>query len=95
MTTIGMHYDVIPGKEEEFEKGFLGVLEHLKGVEGHVESRMYEDVAVPGSYVILSQWQNKEEFETFIHSEAFKQTVTWGKEQILKGRPQHKVYLNQ
>ena len=30
MTTIGMHYDVIPGKEEEFERGFVGVIEHLK-----------------------------------------------------------------
>src|SRR5215204_3119556 len=60
MTTIGMHYDVIPGKEEEFEKGFLGVIEHLKTVGGHVESKLYEDVASTGSYLILSQWDGKE-----------------------------------
>ena len=30
MTTIGMHYDVIAGKEQEFEKGFTSVIEHLK-----------------------------------------------------------------
>ena len=29
MTTIGMHYDVLAGKEEEFERGFLNVIEHL------------------------------------------------------------------
>ena len=45
MTTIGMHYDVVPGKEEEFENGFISVLEHLKSVAGHVESHLYEDVA--------------------------------------------------
>ena len=44
MTTIGMHYEVIPGKEEEFEHGFIGVLNHLKTVPGHVESHLYEDV---------------------------------------------------
>ena len=43
----------------------------------------------------MSDVENKEDFEAFIHSDAFKQTVTWGKEQILKGRPQHKVYTNQ
>ncbi len=86
MTTIGMHYDVIPGKEEEFEGGFLGVIEHLKGVDGHVESHMYEDVASVGSYVILSEWQTKESFQSFLQSDAFKQVVSWGKAEILRGR---------
>ena len=95
MTTIGMHYDVIDGKEKIFVDAFVKTINLMKTLPGHVETRMFEDVQRKGSYVILSQWQNKEEFETFIHSEAFKQTVTWGKEQILKGRPQHKVYLNQ
>ena len=95
MTTIGMHYDVIPGKEEEFEKGFLGVIEHLKSVAGHVESHMYEDVASVGSYVILSQWETKEAFQSFLQSDAFKQVVAWGKAEMLRGRPRHKVYTNE
>ena len=94
MTTIGMHYDVIPGKEQEFEQGFLKVLDHLKTVAGHVESHMYEDVAVVGSYVILSQWDTKESFDQFLQSEAFKNVVAWGKAEMLRGRPKHKVYLN-
>ena len=94
MTTIGMHYDVIPGKEEEFEQGFLKVIDHLKTVPGHVESHMYEDVAVVGSYVILSQWQTKEAFDGFLQSEAFKNVVAWGRAEMLRGRPKHKVYLN-
>lgn len=95
MTTIGMHYDVIPGKEEEFEKGFLAVIEHLKTVAGHVESHMYEDVASVGSYVILSQWDSKESFEAFLKSEAFAKVTAWGRAEMLRGRPKHKVYVNQ
>jgi heme-degrading monooxygenase HmoA len=95
MTTIGMHYDVIPGKEEEFEKGFLGVLELLKTLPGHVESHMYEDVASVGSYVILSEWKSQEDFAAFMRSDAFKSAVAWGKAEILRGRPKHKVYTNE
>lgn len=94
-TTIGMHYEVISGKEEEFEKGFLGVLEFLKSVPGHIESHMYEDITSTGSYVILSQWQDKQSFEAFIHSPEFAKVVAWGKAEILRSRPKHKVYLNQ
>jgi heme-degrading monooxygenase HmoA len=95
MTTIGMHYDVVPGKEEEFEKGFLGVLEHLKTLPGHVESHLYEDVASVGSYVILSQWETKESFDAFLRSPEFAKVTSWGKAEMLRGRPRHKVYLNQ
>ena len=94
MTTIGMHYDVIAGTEEEFENGFLGVLERLKAVDGHIESHLYEDVAVVGSYVILSEWSSKESFEAFIHSPTFAKVVAWGKAEILRSRPRHKVYLH-
>ena len=92
MTTIGMHYDVIAGREEEFERGFLSVLEHLKTVPGHVESHLYEDVASVGSYVILSEWQTKEAFDSFLRSDAFRNVTAWGRAEILRGRPRHKVY---
>ena len=94
MTTIGMHYDVISGKEAEFKDGFLKVIDHLKTVAGHVESHLYEDVAVPGSYLIQSVWKTKQDFEAFIHSDTFKQVTSWGKAEILRGRPRHKVYTN-
>jgi chlorite dismutase len=94
MTTIGMHYDVIPGKEKEFEDGFLGVLQLIKTLPGHIESHMYQDIQAPGSYVIFSQWHTKEAFEQFIHSPEFTRAVAWGKAEILRSRPRHKVYLN-
>ena len=90
-----MHYDVIPGKEEEFERGFLGVLEVLRTLPGHIESRMYEDVASTGSYVILSTWERKEDFDAFLKSPAFANAVAWGKAEILRSRPRHKIYTNQ
>lgn len=94
MTTIGMHYDVISGKETEFKDGFLKVIEHLKTMAGHVESHLYEEVSAPGSFLIQSQWSAKQDFENFIHSDAFKQVTSWGKAEILRGRPRHKVYTN-
>jgi heme-degrading monooxygenase HmoA len=92
LTTVGMQYEVIPGKEEEFERGFIGVLELLKTLPGHIESHMYEDVQSVGSYVILSQWERKEDFDAFLKSDAFKSAVAWGKAEILRSRPKHKVY---
>ena len=94
MTTIGMHYDVIAGKEREFEQGFAAVAEQLKQIPGHVESHLYEEVGSRGSYLIFSQWQTKEEFEAWIHSPEFRSVTSWGKAEILRGRPRHKVYLN-
>ncbi len=94
MTTIGMHYDVVAGKEEEFELGFLDVIHHLKTVDGHVESHLYEDVQSTGSYVILSEWRSRESFHAFIKSEAFEKVTSWGKAEILRSRPRHKIYTN-
>ena len=94
MTTIGMHYDVVPGKEQEFEQGFLAVIEHLKTVAGHVESKLYEDVSSAGSYLILSQWDSRESFDHFLRSPEFAQVTAWGKAEILRGRPRHKVYTS-
>jgi len=92
MTTIGMFYDIIPGKEDQFVNAFRGVIDVLKSVDGHVESHVYQDVDQQGSYVILSQWTDKHTYGQFLASDAFKKTVTWGKENILRGRPRHKVY---
>ena len=95
MTTIGMHYDVVAGKEKDFEQGFINVIEQLKSIEGHVESHLYEDVQSTGSYVILSEWKTREAFQTFIKSDAFKTVTSWGKAEILRGRPRHKMYTNE
>ncbi len=92
MITVGMNYQVLPGKEEVFENAFRGVLVAMNEMEGHVKSHLYRDVDNAQSYVILSEWNDEEAFQSFIRSERFAQVTNWGKEQILAGRPAHQVY---
>ena len=92
MVTIGMNYKVIPGKGETFEKAFNNVLEVMKGIEGHSKSFLYKDTNDGNSYLIASEWSSEEAFNGFIQSDKFKGVVDWGKESILAGRPEHKIY---
>ena len=92
MVTIGMNYTVLPGKEEVFERAFKSVLTVMGQSPGHTSSKLFKDVDAPNSYLILSDWNDKGAFDTFIKSEAFAKVTTWGKEQILAGRPRHQVY---
>lgn len=63
----------------------------MKSVEGHRETRLYQDVDNPNSYLIYSDWETREAFAAFIRSEAFKQVQTLGRE-ILARPPRHHVY---
>ena len=92
MITVGMNYEILPGKEEIFEKAFANVLGVMKGMEGHQNSFLYKDVHKPNAYLIISEWSDKNSFGVFIHSEQFAKVVSWGKEQILTSRPRHQIY---
>ncbi len=92
MLTIGLYYDVIPDKAKLFEEKFFHVLEVLKGVKGHKQSFLYRRVDDPHSYAIIAEWDSQDEFMAFVRSEAFKQVTTWGREQVLRGPPRHKIY---
>lgn len=92
MITVGMDYHVLPGKQQDFEQKFNAVLAALNGAPGHTESKLYRDVNDDASYLITSQWSDEKAFTDFIHSQAFRDVTNWGKEQILSGRPQHKIY---
>jgi len=94
MVTIGMNYQVLPGKEEVFEKAFGAVLNVMKDSPGHTTSFLYKDVNNANSYLIVSEWNDQAAFQGFIKSEAFAKVTNWGKEQILAGRPKHQVYQN-
>lgn len=95
MVTIGMNYQVLTGKEEVFERAFNQVLDVMRQMPGHSESHLYKDVAQASSYLIISDWNDKSAFDTFIKSEAFAKVTNWGKEQILAGRPRHQVFTPQ
>ncbi len=92
MITVGMNYHVIPGKQQDFEEKFAAVIGALKSAAGHTSSVLWKDTADDASYLITSEWSDEQAFRDFIASQAFKDVTNWGKEQILSGRPQHKVY---
>ncbi len=92
MITVGMNYHVLPGKQSDFEGKFAAVITALKAAPGHTNSTLWKDVADDASYLITSEWNDEEAFKSFIASQAFRDVTNWGKEQILSGRPQHKVY---
>ncbi len=94
MITVGMNYHVIEGKQQDFEDKFVAVIDALKAAEGHSSSVLWKDTADSASYLITSEWSEEKAFMEFIKSEGFREVTDWGKEQILSGRPQHKIYKN-
>ena len=94
MITVGMNYVVIEGKQADFEQKFAAVIGALKAAPGHSTSTLWKDVDNSASYLITSEWNDEQAFRDFITSDAFRNVTNWGKEQILAGRPSHKVYKN-
>ena len=92
MITVGMNYHVLEGKQRDFEEKFAAVIGALNGAPGHTSSTLWKDVADGASYLITSEWSDEQAFTDFIRSDAFRSVTDWGKEQILSGRPQHKIY---
>ena len=96
MITVGMEYNVLPGKESDFEKGCQAVVELLKKEwAGHKVTRLFKDVNAPSSYMIYSEWETYPDFQKFMTSEAFQKTADWGKAEILAGRPKHTILKNE
>lgn len=92
MVTVGMNYVVLPGKQGDFEEKFGAVIGALEAAEGHTKSVLWRDTTADNSYLITSDWNDEQAFRDFITSDAFRSVTNWGKEEILAGRPQHKVY---
>jgi heme-degrading monooxygenase HmoA len=92
MLTIGLYYDVIPDKAQLFEDKFFQVLGLMKAMTGHKQSFLYRRVDDPYSYAIIGEWETQDDFMAFIRSEAFHQVTSWGREQVLRGAPRHKIY---
>jgi heme-degrading monooxygenase HmoA len=92
MVTVGMYYDVIPGKAPLFREKFAEVLAVLETMEGHTRSFLYQRVDDPDSYAILSEWEDRQAFLDFVRSEAFRRVTSWGREQVLRHAPRHTIY---
>jgi len=92
MITVGMNYQVLPGKGQQFEDVFKAVIDLMKTMPGHTNTALYKDVFDASRYLIVSDWSDRAAFDGFIRSDKFRSVANWGKEQILAGRPTHDYY---
>jgi len=92
MVTVGMNYTVLEGKEAPFEQKCGLVIQALNQTPGHQRTRLLKDRFNPLSYIIISEWSERADFDAFISSPAFRKVTDWGKEAILAARPSHNVY---
>ena len=93
MVTIGMNYRVREGKEQIFEAACQRVIETMRGIDGHSDSKLFREVGADGRlFLIVSVWSSEQAFRDFVASDAFKKVTNWGAENILEGRPSHTVY---
>ncbi len=91
MVTVGMHYDVVAGREADFEREVRGVVGLLRGAAGHTATHLYRDVERPGSYLIYSEWSDRAAFQAFTRSAAFAEVTGRGRDGLLLGPPRHHV----
>lgn len=91
MVTFGLNYDVKAQHLKEFEDYSLKVIGSMSGMKGHVETRLYKDVAKPNSLMIYSHWESPEDFRAFMQSDAFKGAQNHSRE-MLEGPPKHNMY---
>jgi heme-degrading monooxygenase HmoA len=94
MVTIGMNYQVLPGKEDVFEGACKKVLSVMDDATGHEESQIFRrvDGGEASEYLIVSRWGDEATFDAFIASDAFKKVTSWGLSNVLAGRPSHTTY---
>ncbi len=89
--TMGMFYTVEPEYREDFREKFETVGDLLADMEGHRETALLENCENENDMFIASQWDSKEDAMAFFRSDAFADTVDWGRD-VLADRPRH-VFL--
>jgi chlorite dismutase len=89
--TMGMFYTVKPDHREDFVEKFETVGGVLADMEGHGETDLMINLEDENDMFIASQWRSKEDAMNFFRSDAFTDTVSWGRD-VLADRPRH-VFL--
>lgn len=89
--TMGMFYTVKPDSRADFVEKFDTVGEVLAETEGHMETDLMVNEEDENDMFIASQWQSQEDAMGFFRSDAFQDTVEWGRD-VLADRPRH-VFL--
>ncbi|MFW5920116.1 MAG: heme-binding protein [Halanaeroarchaeum sp.] len=89
--TMGMFYTVRTDRRDDFLDTFDDVGEMLGDMDGHRETSLLVNREDGTDMFIASQWDSREDAMTFFRSDAFAETVSFGRE-ILADRPRH-VFL--
>jgi len=89
--TMGMFYTVKPEYRDDFVERFGTVGELLADMEGHRRTDLYANREDENDMFIASRWESREDCMEFFRSDAFVDTVDWGRD-VLDGRPRH-VFL--
>jgi len=86
-----MFYTVKPDYREEFAETFESVGDVLADMDGHRETSLLVNREDENDMFIASQWDARENAMAFFGSDAFAETVDWGRD-VLADRPRH-VFL--
>ncbi|MDS0299952.1 heme-binding protein [Halogeometricum sp. S1BR25-6] len=89
--TMGMFYTVKPDYRDDFVEKFDTVGGVLADTEGHQDTDLMVNVEDENDMFIASQWTSREDAMGFFRSDAFRDTVQWGRD-VLADRPRH-VFL--
>lgn len=89
--TMGLFYRVKPEHRADFVDTFETVGEVLGEMDGHRETELLVNIEDDNDMFIASRWDDKEAAMEFFQSDAFRDTVQWGRD-ILADRPRH-VFL--
>jgi chlorite dismutase len=86
-----MFYTVKPEHREDFVEKFGTVGGMLADMDGHRDTRLLVNTDDENDMFIASQWDSKDDAMSFFRSDAFSDTVDWGRD-VLADRPRH-VFL--
>jgi len=89
--TMGMFYTVKPEYLEDFRDTFAEVQDLLADMDGHRGTDLLANVEDDHDMFIASRWDSRDDAMTFFRSDAFSDTVAWGRD-VLADQPRH-VFL--
>jgi heme-degrading monooxygenase HmoA len=75
MQTFGLNYQVKPECTEDFKETLMQLIDTMKRCNGHIETKLFSDVAQPNSMMIYSNWGTKAEFAEFVRSDTFQKDL--------------------
>jgi heme-degrading monooxygenase HmoA len=90
-TRVLVFAKIRPEEEAKFEAAYQQVTRKVKGTPGHLRDELLRDADEPGSYILLSEWENKEAFLAWENAPIHKQTTT-PMRPFWAGRVERRIY---